>query len=130
MYTIGFGSEQYFYCGLCSAYAGKRVQKLAMQCDRKDRKVPAVERLRRRCHPTNGVQYDQEPRRLCYRDIGGRNWTDVGHTDTVIGDDECGTEGQIPRMDEAKWTVQPFLVRNTSNSLSVTLVRTSSGMDL
>lgn len=45
MHTIGFGNDHYYSCGICSAYLGRRVQKLTKPCDKKARSVASVEKL-------------------------------------------------------------------------------------
>ena len=97
MFVTGVHSEQYFWCGLCSAYTGQRAQKLTKDCDRVTRKVKAVDRLRQGQHPTTGLALPSKPRRLCKRDVGDSLWncegrpSDPMHTDHDTDDGDAAT---------------------------------------
>ena len=70
MMTAGIGTEQFFWCNLCSAYTGDRVRKLARQCDRVQRSVQAVMCLRKDLHPTKGTVLPIPARRMLKADVG------------------------------------------------------------
>ena len=72
MMTVGLGQEQHFWCNLCSAYAGERVQKLAKVCDRTTRNVSAVNFLRNSKHPKHGTALHVMARRMLKADVGER----------------------------------------------------------
>ena len=76
LYTVGTGDDQYFFCGLRSTYTSKRAQKLTRQCDRTNRKVVAVEKLRLGVNSNDDTNFAREPRRLCCRDVGGHAFHD------------------------------------------------------
>ena len=70
MMTAGIGTDQFFWCNLCSAYSGDRVRKLAKQCDRMQRNVQAVTYLRKDLHPSNGTVLVVPARRMLKADVG------------------------------------------------------------
>ena len=70
MMTAGLQGDQYFWCNICSAYTGDRVRKLAKQCDRVTRYVPAVHLLRQDRHPTKGTLLSTPARRVVKADVG------------------------------------------------------------
>ena len=72
MMTAGLGSEQYFWCNICCAYSGDRVRKLARDCDRIPRTVPAVSNLRKDLHPFKGTTLSVPARRMLKADIGNK----------------------------------------------------------
>ena len=79
--TAGIKPRQFFWCELCSAYTGQRARKLARDCDRTTRCVPAVEALRKGTNPYDGAQLDTQPRRIVKRDVGNHLWSGEGRPD-------------------------------------------------
>ena len=69
MMTAGIGNEQFFWCNICCAYTGDRVRKLAKQCDRVVRNVPAINLLRQDLHPVKGTKLDVPARRMLKADV-------------------------------------------------------------
>ena len=63
-------NEQYCSCNLCCAYTGDRVRKLAKECDRVDRIVNVVNKLRESLHPIRGTPMNTMARRMLKADVG------------------------------------------------------------
>ena len=90
MMTAGLKPYQYFWCELCCSYTGQRARKLAHQCDRVRRKVPAVDLLRKGFSPYDGTPLTTKPRRLCKRDVGSHSWSGEGRPDDNLMVCEAG----------------------------------------
>ena len=80
--TAGLYKDEVFWCNLCSAYSGRRVQKLKKQCDRKVRRFLAVESHRNGINPNTGLPFGIVlPSRLCKHDVGTCHWSGEGQPD-------------------------------------------------